>query len=80
MLGENGIRFLGLDRKALAAIAQKIGPTMQDIAGGATVDPDLVAMFDARGGYLRPAEGDARIPEIAPMLEDDLVGVGTTTR
>jgi hypothetical protein len=80
MLGENGIRFFDLDRSALAAIARKIGPTLQDIVDGAPVDPALVAMFDGRGGYLRPAEGDARIPEIAPMLEDDLVGVGSTTR
>jgi predicted TIM-barrel fold metal-dependent hydrolase len=80
MLGENGIRFFELDRSALATIAEKIGPTLEDIVDGPPVDPDLVAMFDGRGGYLRPAEGDARIPEIAPMLEDDLVGVGSTTR
>ncbi len=77
MLGENAIRFFGLDRDVLAAIAEKIGPTVQDITGGVSVDPELVAMFDGRSGYLKPAEGDARIPEIAPMLTNDLAGVGS---
>jgi predicted TIM-barrel fold metal-dependent hydrolase len=72
MLGENAISFFGLDRRVLSGIAQRIGPAVQDIIGGATVDPALVEIFDGRGGYLRPAEGDARIPEIAPMLDDDL--------
>ena len=77
MLGENAISFFGLDRDVLGAIAKKIGPTVQDITGGATVDPDLVTIFDGRGGYLRAAEGDSRIPEIVPMLEFDLARLGT---
>jgi predicted TIM-barrel fold metal-dependent hydrolase len=72
MLGENGIRFFGLDRYPLAAIAEKIGPTLADLTGAAAVDPELVGIFDVRGGYLKPSEGDARIPEIAPMVEADL--------
>jgi predicted TIM-barrel fold metal-dependent hydrolase len=76
MLGENAIRFFDLDRAVLATIADKIGPTVEQIAGpGNEVDPDLVAIFDGRGGYLRPAEGAARIPEIIPMLDDDLARV-----
>jgi predicted TIM-barrel fold metal-dependent hydrolase len=74
MVGENLIRFLGLDRAPLAAIADKVGPTLDDL--GAPVAPELVALFDGRGGYLKPAEGAARIPEIAPMLEHDLAEVG----
>jgi predicted TIM-barrel fold metal-dependent hydrolase len=72
MLGGNALPFFGLDGERLAAIAQRIGPAISDILGDAAVDPDLVAVFDGRGGYLRPAEGAARIPEIDPMLEDDL--------
>jgi predicted TIM-barrel fold metal-dependent hydrolase len=72
MLGENAILFFQLDRGSLATIAERIGPTVQEIAGGGTVDRDLLAAFDTRGGYLRPAEGDARIPEIEPMLDGDL--------
>jgi predicted TIM-barrel fold metal-dependent hydrolase len=74
MIGENMVRFLGLDRAKLAAIADKIGPSVEDLQ--APVDPELVGIFDVRGGYLKPAEGDARIPEIAPMLEHDLAEVG----
>ena len=73
MLGENAIPFFGLDRATLVPIAEKVGPTVQDVAGATgAVDPDLIAIFDGRGGYLKPAENDARIPEIAPMLETDL--------
>jgi predicted TIM-barrel fold metal-dependent hydrolase len=73
MLGENMVRFLGLDRAKLAAIADKIGLSVEDLQ--APVDPEIVAIFDVRGGYLKPAEGGARIPELEPMLEDDLAGV-----
>ena len=33
MLGENAIRFLGLDRDRLAEIAARVGPTVDDIMG-----------------------------------------------
>ena len=57
MLGENAIRVLGLDRGALAAVAERIGPTIADITGRAPdLDPRLIANWDARGGYLKPAE------------------------
>jgi len=72
MLGENGIRFLNLDRKPLEAIAARIGPTVEDLTGGGAVDPELVDIFANRGGYLKPAEGDARIPELVPMIDHDL--------
>jgi predicted TIM-barrel fold metal-dependent hydrolase len=77
MLGENLVRFLGVDPAPLRVIAEKIGPTVEEIAGSPAVDPDLVAIFDGRGGYLKPAEGAARIPEITPMLDDDLARVGS---
>jgi predicted TIM-barrel fold metal-dependent hydrolase len=76
MLGGNAIPFFHLDRDALAAIAERIGLTVQEVSGDDPVDPDLLAAFDTRGGYLRPAEGDARIPEIDPMLKDDLALCG----
>jgi predicted TIM-barrel fold metal-dependent hydrolase len=70
MLGENMIEFCGLDRSKLAAIADKIGPTVADLQTPA--DPELVPIFDVRGGYLKPSEGGNRIPELAPMLDEDL--------
>jgi predicted TIM-barrel fold metal-dependent hydrolase len=75
MLGENMVRFFGLDRAKLAVIADEIGPSVDDLQ--APVDPELVGIFDVRGGYLKPAEGADRIPEIAPMLEHDLAEVGS---
>ena len=77
MLGENAVPFFGLDRATLAAIAERVGPTLAELTGG-TVPADLLASFDARGGYLREAEGDARIPDIAPLLAVDLDRVGSS--
>jgi len=73
MLGENAIDFFGLDRARLAAIAERVGPTLDDIARpAAPVDPELLTMFDGRGGYLKPAEGAGRMPEVEPMVAADL--------
>ena len=77
MLGENAIRFLDLDRDRLADIAKRIGPSIDDITGGRwDVRPELVANFDTRGGFLKPPEGDERIPLVDKLLRDDLVAVG----
>jgi hypothetical protein len=35
-----------------------------------------VAHFDARGGYLRPPEGDAQLPAVREMVRDDLAYAG----
>jgi amidohydrolase family protein len=78
MLGENAINFLGLDRRRLAEIARRIGPTVEDITGsGPAIRPELIESFDQRGGYLKPIEGDEKIPMVDELLEVDLVGIGT---
>jgi predicted TIM-barrel fold metal-dependent hydrolase len=77
MLGENAIRFLGLDRDALTAIAERIGPTVASVIGeGPAVDTDLIGLFDQRGGYMKAAEGADRLPEVEPVVRGDLVGMG----
>jgi predicted TIM-barrel fold metal-dependent hydrolase len=72
VLGENVIRVFGLNRARLAAVAERVGPTVNDIAGGAPeLDPRLVANWDARGGYLKPPEafdGDA----VDALLREDI--------
>ncbi len=69
MLGENAIRVLGLDRANLAAVAERIGPTIADVTGRTPeLDPRLLANWDARGGYLKPPE------QIAPDAIDALLG------
>jgi predicted TIM-barrel fold metal-dependent hydrolase len=77
MLGENTIRFLGLDRNALAAVAERIGPTVADVTGRTPeLDERLVANWDARGGYLKPPE-QVDDEAIDVLLAEDLVNVAS---
>lgn len=77
MLGENPIRILGLDRNKLVEVANRIGPNIEDIIGGKPAVPeDLIAHFDVRGGYLKPAESEERLAHIHEMLREDLAGSG----
>jgi predicted TIM-barrel fold metal-dependent hydrolase len=75
ILGENAIRFLGLDRTRLAEIAARIGPSVADVNGGGEVRPELIESFATRSGFLKPAEGEDRFPMIDALLEQDLPGV-----
>jgi hypothetical protein len=72
ILGENLIRFLGLDRAKLAAIAERIGPSYRQIADGPGLDPALKDHLNMRCGYSNPSEGASRIPEMAAMLKPEL--------
>ena len=76
MLGENGIRFFGLDRDRLAAIAKRIGPKIEDITGGGRMPQELVDRFDASSGYLKPYEGDDKLADVDKMLTEDLAVFG----
>jgi hypothetical protein len=76
MLGLNAVRFLGLKGETLKAVAERIGPTIEDISTGERVDPGLVAHFDLRGGYLKPAEGETNLSALEPMLREDLARIG----
>jgi hypothetical protein len=78
MLGENGIRFFGLDRDRLAAIAKRIGPKLEEITGGPEMPRDLVERFAASSGYLKPYEGDEKLADIDKMLAEDLAVLGAT--
>jgi predicted TIM-barrel fold metal-dependent hydrolase len=80
ILGENVIRTLGLDRAKLADVASRIGPRLEEIATEVSdVDEALLAHFDLRGGYRKPAEGGAKLGLIEPMLRADLAKAGITT-
>jgi predicted TIM-barrel fold metal-dependent hydrolase len=72
MLGENAIRFFDLDRDELAAIAEKIGPTVEDITGGPAVRDEIVDLFAMKSGYLKPAEGLTRLGDLEAMLRTDV--------
>jgi predicted TIM-barrel fold metal-dependent hydrolase len=75
MLGENLIRFFKLDRDRLAEIATRIGPDIEEINGGGDVRPELIENFAARGGYLKPAEGDAKLPMVEELVNEDLARI-----
>ncbi len=72
MLGENAIRFFGLDRARLREYAERIGLRVSDVLGDHTVAPEVLDSFALRGGYLKPAERDARIGEVDDLLQEDL--------
>jgi predicted TIM-barrel fold metal-dependent hydrolase len=76
MLGENAIRFLNLDRNRLAEIAKRIGPSVEEVNGGSPAPADLLDNFALRGGYLKPAEGEDKLPLVDELLQQDLVGIG----
>jgi hypothetical protein len=79
VLGENAIRFLGLDRAPLAAIAAEIGPTVAEINDGPLpIRQDLMDNFDARGGYHKPAERGSRINTIESLVEGDVSALART--
>ena len=64
--------MLGLDRAKLAAVAERIGPTIDDVTGRTPeLDPRLVANWDARGGYLKPPE-EPDPDGIDTLLREDL--------
>jgi predicted TIM-barrel fold metal-dependent hydrolase len=79
MLGHNGIRFFGLDENRLAAIAKRIGPTIDEITGGEEVPEELIKSFAARGGYLKPYEGAEKLDLVDKMLVEDLAAIGVTS-
>ena len=72
ILGENAIRFLGLDRDRLVEIAKRIGPSIEEINGGGEVPEDLIENFAQRGGYLKPAEGDGKLAMVDELVQVDL--------
>ena len=75
ILGENAIRCYGLDRIPLDRLAARIGPTVEDVVGGAPVDDALLADFDRRAGLRRPAE-EIDAASVRELLDEDLVAVG----
>jgi hypothetical protein len=79
MLGENVIRILGLDRAALASIAQRVGPRVDDVAGSPPdLDGRLLQNWDDRGGYLKPPE-PADHDAIDELLGEDLGQLAVTS-
>ena len=71
ILGTNTAAFYGLPTDRLNEVAERIGPSVDDVFGDHVVDDDLVQYFHRRSGYLRPA--DPVYPEEIDMaLDPDL--------
>jgi predicted TIM-barrel fold metal-dependent hydrolase len=71
MLGENAVACYGLDRHALARIAERVGPSVEDILGNTrSVRPGIVADFDKRAGYASPIE-QVDTTELGRLLRAD---------
>jgi predicted TIM-barrel fold metal-dependent hydrolase len=75
MLGGNMIRFFNLDEARLTELARRIGPTYAEITTRDEVRGDLIDSFAVRGGYLKPAERDARLDDVIELVDEDLAGV-----
>jgi len=77
MLGDNAVRVLGLDPAPLAAVADRIGPTIAEVTGRTPdLDPRLLANWDARGGYLKPPE-QIDPDAIDALLDQDVALAGS---
>jgi hypothetical protein len=76
ILGENVIRFLDLDHARLQVIADRVGPTVDEIVRSPAVPAELVEVFANRSGYLKPWEGDTKLDLVDNLLRDDLAPAG----
>ena len=79
LLGENLIGFLGLDATRIASIAERVGPTIEEITSAGRAAPALVEHLALRCGYLKPAEGGSRLDELDVLLSDDLARMGRSS-
>jgi predicted TIM-barrel fold metal-dependent hydrolase len=74
ILGGNVVRFYNLPEAKLAAVAERIGPKVDDILGDHYVSDELIQHFNRRAGYLRSAD-PVYVEELDSVLEPDLAGV-----
>jgi predicted TIM-barrel fold metal-dependent hydrolase len=80
MLGENAIACYNLDRNALAKIAERIGPSADDILRTTgSVRPAMIADFDKRAGYATPMERVDTV-ELSHLLRADVLQAASVAR
>jgi hypothetical protein len=73
ILGGNAVRFFGIDTAEVGRMAELVGPTVDQLTGGLEDVPRaLIEHFNVRSGYLKPAEGDARLAEVDELLRADV--------
>jgi predicted TIM-barrel fold metal-dependent hydrolase len=76
MLGENAIRLFGLDPVRLTEIANRVGPTVEEIRARPRPTSRMVACWRDRGGYLKPPE-QVDQPAMDRLVREDLAGLMT---
>jgi predicted TIM-barrel fold metal-dependent hydrolase len=79
ILGENAIRFLGLDRAHLEQVAARISFDIDEITApdaADSVSQELVELFAVRCGVLKPWEGAQRLEAVGKLVEGDFAPVG----
>jgi predicted TIM-barrel fold metal-dependent hydrolase len=79
ILGGNAVRFYGLPAAKLQMVAEKIGPSIDDILGDHEVPDQLIQHFNKRAGYLRGAD-PVYADEIDDMLRPDLAALSPAAR
>jgi hypothetical protein len=75
MLRENAINFFGVDGAKRSSVAERVGPSIEQIAGGPEIDSRLLEHLANRTGILKPAEGEGRVAEYDTLLGEDLAKV-----
>jgi hypothetical protein len=73
ILGGNAVRFFGIDAAGVDRIAELVGPSVEQLTAGLEDIPRaLIDHFNDRSGYLKPAEGKARLAEVDELLRADV--------
>ncbi len=73
ILGENAIRFYGLDREKLGKVANRVGPTTdQIVAPRDPVDPELLEQFHRRSGFNKGPLVSFDESELRVAVEEDI--------
>lgn len=75
ILGENAIKFYGLDRALLEKTAKRIGPLPGEIFGEHHVDPRIIQHFSFRAGIDKPI--NLHSERLAEVFEIDRTGALT---
>lgn len=71
ILGENAIRFYGVDLGFVESVAEKFGPEAGEILAATEVPSVLVTEFEKRGGFLKDAPALVQ-DRLDAMLEEAL--------
>ena len=67
------------DAAAIARVAERIGPSIDQVTGAASANSAIIEHLGVRCGYLKPYEGGSRLAELDEILQGDLAGLSSRT-